>query len=67
MGLAKLREEQGLTQQDLADEAAISQPLVSMIETGQVRPWANLRKRIAQGLGASASEIWPELEDPDGD
>ncbi len=67
MKLAKLREGQGLAQQDLTDEVAISRPPVSTIETGQVRLLADLRRHIAQALGVSPSEAWTGLEDPDGD
>lgn len=48
--LRKIRKEQGLTQQDLAKLAGITQQMVSRYETGVVEPSVSTMKKIKKAL-----------------
>lgn len=55
--IRKLRGDRGLTQEDLAHEAAITTAALARIESGRVNPtWATVR-RVAGGLGVPLSEL----------
>ena len=51
--LRKIRKEQGLTQQDLAKMAGITQQMVSRYETGVVEPSVSTMKKIKKALKIS--------------
>ena len=51
----------GLSQQEMAERAGISQPTVSQVENGY-RPGAETRRRIADALNVSEAELFPQHE-----
>lgn len=51
MEMMRTRNQQGLSQQELAKKAGIRQSNLSRIETGAVSPTIETLQRIAQGLG----------------
>lgn len=65
---AKQRREQlGITQETLANDTQLHQRWISNVETGKRNPsYASLR-RLAAGLGLSASELIARAEQLEGD
>ena len=63
--LAKLRQNRGLTQKDLAELCKVSRSLIALVETGNIRPYPLIRQKIAEALGVLPVDIWPELERDD--
>ncbi len=59
--IADLREETGMTQQEIADKLGITQPSVSKMEAGEEMQLSTLRKLV----GAMGGEV--VLHMPDGD
>ena len=54
----KARERQGLTQQQLAKAAKVSQPYLSQIESGSVKdPAVSRMHRIAKALGVKIEDL----------
>jgi len=51
------REHRGMTQQELADRAAISKPYLSQLETGQRQGTVRVLSRIAEALGVSLEDL----------
>ena len=49
--------ERGLIQADVAQEVGISEPRLSRIVNGRVRPYDYERKSLAKALGVSREEI----------
>ena len=62
--LAQLRKEKGITQGELAKLLAISQPMVSDYERGELRLHGELILRLTQILGVSADELLGREEAP---
>lgn len=60
--IAGLRAEKGLTQQELADQLAVSRSLVSLWETGARTPDRISRAAMAAFFGVSESEILSESD-----
>ena len=61
------RQELGLTQEQLANDTELHQRWISNVETGKRNPsYASLR-RLAAGLGLSASELIAAAERIEGD
>lgn len=61
MQLAKmkeLRQDKGLTQEELGKRCGVSRQLIGLVETGVMQSYPSLRKRIARALGAQQSDIW---------
>lgn len=58
--LRTLRKERGLSQQALADRAALSRNFLAQIERGESRPTVATLTRIAVALGASVAELLGE-------
>jgi transcriptional regulator with XRE-family HTH domain len=58
------RERLGLSQEALADKAAIHRTYVSSIELGKVRVGLDVAKKVANGLGVPLNELIAEAEDP---
>ncbi len=56
------RERLGLSQEALADKAGIHRTYVSSIELGKVRLGLDIAQKVAQGLGASLSDLIAEAE-----
>ncbi len=61
--LKRLREQRGITQEQLAFDAAVTVSALSRIERGLTSPgWATVR-RIARALSLSMVELASELDD----
>lgn len=58
MQVAKVRHKMGLTQRELAERVGVSRSLVSMIECGAIRPYASIKRRIAQALETEPEKIF---------
>jgi len=59
--LKRLREEQGITQEELAYDAGITVSALSRIERGLNGPGWTTVKRIADALGVSLSDLVADL------
>ena len=56
--IRKLRERAGLTQDELATKAGISQPYLSQLEAGSVkRPAVQVVHRLAKALGVTIEDL----------
>ena len=55
--LKNLREEAGLTQEELAEKAQISARAVSRYETGEAIPDLRIIHKLAWGLGCDSCEL----------
>jgi transcriptional regulator with XRE-family HTH domain len=60
--LKRLREERGITQEQLAFDAGITTSALSRIERGLNSPGWLTVKRIAEALGLSLGELIADLE-----
>lgn len=61
MQLAKmkeLRQDKGLTQEDLGGRCGVSRQLIGLVETGVTQAYPSLQKRIARALGVQTADIW---------
>jgi lambda repressor-like predicted transcriptional regulator len=58
--LKRLMSERRLTQADLAQRAGLSQPAISMMLARKYRPQRRTVRLLAQVLGVSEGELWPE-------
>jgi transcriptional regulator with XRE-family HTH domain len=56
------REEKGLSQENLADQAGIHRTYVSSIERGKVRLGLDIAKQVADGLGVPLHKLIEEAE-----
>lgn len=61
MDLKKLREDCGLTQEELASRSGVSRPAIHRIENGQQAPRRGTVKKLAQALGMAPWEVAPDL------
>ncbi|MDD4124688.1 MAG: helix-turn-helix transcriptional regulator [Eubacteriales bacterium] len=57
MKIKSLRESKNLTQQQLADLVSVQRSTVSMWETGESFPRAEVLRRLAKILGCSVDEL----------
>jgi transcriptional regulator with XRE-family HTH domain len=57
----RLREEQGLTQEQLAERSGVSATYIGFIERGDNVPTLTVVLDVAAGLGISASELLREF------
>lgn len=62
--IKRLRLEKGLTQEQLATIAQLSQPTLSQYESGRVTPSLQAAKRIARALGVSLDSLIDEPTGP---
>lgn len=62
--IKRLRLEKGLTQEQLATIAQLSQPTLSQYESGRVTPSLQAAKRIARALGVSLDSLIDEPTEP---
>ena len=60
--LRQIRNEKGLTQDDLADRLGINSPYISRLESGQKHPSLEMIWKIAKALGIQASDIVKAVE-----
>lgn len=64
--LRKLREEQNLSRELVADRSGIGLRHLAAIELGEKNPSVNSLYRLIRAIGASADRIfYPELDEPD--
>ena len=56
--VAKIRQEKGLSQSDLADLVGVSRNTISSIETGQYQPTAKLALLLCVALDKKFEEIF---------
>ncbi len=56
------RETLGLTQEQLANDSGLHQRWISNVETGKRNPSYGSLRRLAEGLGLSASELLQRAE-----
>jgi len=61
-GVRARRQEQGLTQTELATKAKVSQASISRLELGSRQISDTARLRIAAALGADPYELFPYIE-----
>lgn len=57
--LQRLRKERGLTQQELADLAGLTQKQVSRIERCEISPVVDTLARIVRALGVDLADLFP--------
>ncbi len=57
-GLRRLRRERGLTQQELAQEAGLTQHTISELELGRQTPRPSTLKKLARGLNVGVPELF---------
>jgi transcriptional regulator with XRE-family HTH domain len=57
LNVQKLRREKRLSQEDLADRAAIHQTYLSGVEQGKRNPTITVLQRIAEALGADIEDL----------
>lgn len=55
--LRELRLAKGLTQEQLAELASVSQPMLSQIELGQANPSLKAAQRLAEALEVSVDSL----------
>ena len=60
--IRRLRKEEGLNQEELADKADVSRVYISDIERGERGPTFGVVKRIASALGVTLMELEGESE-----
>ncbi len=58
----RVRLEQGLTQEALADRAGVHRAAVGFIERGEREPGVSLIWRLADGLGVSLGQLMEGIE-----
>ena len=58
--LAFWRRHRGLTQADLANAAAVSQPYLAQLEAGQREGSVSVYRRLARSLAVSVDELLPD-------
>ena len=61
--LRQARVESGLTQEQLADSAAVHRTYISQLERGIKSPTVEVLQRISQALGQKTSTILARLEE----
>ncbi len=57
LNLQRLRREKGLSQEELADHAAIHQTYLSGLERGRRNPTISVLQRIAEALDADITDL----------
>lgn len=55
--MKQLREEKGLTQDELGNQVFTSRNMITMVENGYKEPSLSLLGRIAEALGVDAAEL----------
>jgi transcriptional regulator with XRE-family HTH domain len=58
--LKEFRERLGISQVELACRAHVAQSSVNSIERGRLAPWPKIKKRLAEELGTTPEELFPE-------
>ena len=60
--VAGLREREGMTQAALAEQAELSQSMVSRIESGQAQPDAFTLKKLAEAFNTTPGELTEQID-----
>ena len=55
--------EKAVTQADLADKVGVGQPAISMMLQRSCRPQKKTVMRLAEALGVSAKDLWPNIKE----
>lgn len=63
--LREVRLSRGMTQAELSSQAEVTETYVSRLESARAAPGIDLVARLAKALGASVSDLLPELAPPD--
>lgn len=63
--IRQLRQEQGWTQEDLADAAGLQPTYVSDLERGARSPGLTTQQRLAQALGVKVWQVFRLAEETD--
>ena len=58
--IKELREEQGLSQSELARRARIGAANLNAIERGRIYAWPKARRSLAKALKVTQKELFPE-------
>ena len=56
--LERLRRKRGLTQNEIAHQAGVNQPLISMIETKKLKPYPRIKKELSRILDCSEDYLF---------
>lgn len=59
----ELREDRGLSQEDLADAAALHRTHVSLVERGRRSVRLDTIEQLARALGVQPAELMPTIEE----
>lgn len=60
MQLQKWRKRRGLSQKNLGERCQVSRSLICLIETGRMKAYPGIKKKIAHALGVQETDIkWP--------
>ncbi|NLE39223.1 MAG: helix-turn-helix transcriptional regulator [Pirellulaceae bacterium] len=59
--LHQIMKERGVSQTELAEKLRIGQPAISNMLKRQCRPQRNTVKRLAEALGVSPQQLWPDF------
>jgi lambda repressor-like predicted transcriptional regulator len=57
--LARLMEEKGISQVQLAEKASVGQPAISNMLKRNCRPQQRTVRKLAEALGVDPEELWP--------
>ena len=60
--IRRLRDEQGVSQEDLAEAARLDRTFISMLERGRQRATLETALALAQALGLTLTELAYEIE-----
>jgi transcriptional regulator with XRE-family HTH domain len=60
-----LRQELGMTLDDLSRQSGVSRAAISVIERGESSPTASILEKLAAGLGVTLASLFAEPEHPD--
>ena len=60
--IRRLRDEQGVSQEDLAEAARLDRTFISMLERGRQRATLETALALAQALGLTLAELAREIE-----
>lgn len=60
--IRRLRDEQGVSQEDLAEAARLDRTFISMLERGRQRATLETALALAQALGLTLTELAREIE-----
>ena len=65
--IRRLRDEQGVSQEDLAEAARLDRTFISMLERGRQRATLETALALAQALGMTLTELAREIDNEERD